>query len=209
MIRSPDDPIFSVVPKRLHRIESRGAGRRVESREQADDHRESDRSEHKPKRHKPYIVRSELLLALHVHAGSEVDDSADDPARQDSERAAKDSHCAGFGEEELLHVAVAGPDCLHDSDFAATFENRHHQRIDNSQRSHSQREAAKNAQEQIENGKESPQVARSVEKRECVVAKLLDLILDSFYLTRSSRADDKSRVVVGQWIAVAGKTNLS
>ena len=79
-----------------------------------------------------------------------VDHLPDRPAQRDSDKTAKNSHGARFGEEEFLHVAVAGANGFHDSDFAAALQNRHDQRVHNSDGSHGQGEAAEDSEEHIE-----------------------------------------------------------
>ena len=67
--------------------------------------------------------------------------------RRTPKNAAEQSHDAGFDEEKLLDVAIGGAKRFEDADFAAALEDRHHQRVDDSERGDDQREAAEDAQE--------------------------------------------------------------
>ncbi len=110
-------------------------------------------------------------LALQINVGAKVDDMADGPAQRHAHDAAQHSHGSGLGEEELLDVAITGADGFHDSNFAAALQNGHHQRIHNANRSHGQRQAAKNSQKQIEHGKELPQAAGGIQNGKGVEAQ--------------------------------------
>ena len=87
---------------------------------------------------------------LQINIGSQVDDLADGPAQRHADNAAENSHSAGFGEEKLLHISVTGADGFHDADFAAALENRHHQRIHDSDRRDGQRQAAENSEKYVQ-----------------------------------------------------------
>ena len=62
----------------------------------------------------------------------QVDDLANRPAESNSNDAAENPHGSGFGKEKFSYISVAGPDSLHNADFAASFENCHDQRVHDS-----------------------------------------------------------------------------
>src|ERR1700730_476123 len=105
-------------------------------------------------------------LTLKINADAEIDDLADGPAQHDSHNPAKDAHRSGLGEEEFSYVRIAGANRLHDADFASTFQNRHDQRIDDSDGSDCQREATENSKECVQDPKDLPQAIACVENRE-------------------------------------------
>src|SRR3569832_155983 len=149
-----DNTGCSLMAQRLHGIELRRARRRINARDQADSDRKGHREEDEPWRDIPEVFRWDLV-ALQVDVGADIDDAADRPAEQDAERAAEGAHGTRFDEEELLHVAIARANGLHDADLAAAFEDRHHQRVDDAERSDRDRERAEDAEKHIEDAEEA------------------------------------------------------
>src|SRR5258708_3383334 len=103
------------------------------------------------------------VLPLEINVGAKVNDLADGPSQNNSYDASENPHGASFCEKQFSHVPVAGPNRFHDPDLAAPFENRHHQRVYDSDGGNSQREAAKNSEKQIQHGEELSQAARCIE----------------------------------------------
>src|SRR5205085_12320523 len=126
-----------------------GAASRIEAGEEADKNREADSAQHQPQRYAPDIFAGNLL-AEQPGIGAGVDEAADAPAQQHTESAAQHAHGAGFGEEQAAHIVVAGAQRFHDADFAPTLQYRHHQRVDNPQRRHGERQRAEDAEKNIE-----------------------------------------------------------
>src|SRR5438477_2273513 len=75
------------VPQGLHWIEASGAGRWIESGEQAHHNGEPNGTAHQPPGNKPDLLRGEVLAAQ-VDVRPEVDNASDDPAQGDAERSA-------------------------------------------------------------------------------------------------------------------------
>src|ERR1039458_10642811 len=126
-----------LVAQCLHRIETRGSGRRGEFRQQTDNDGKSDRAENKPQRHGPDLCRRKIL-AFEINVRSEINEAPDRPTERDSNCTADETHSACFGEEEAAHVSITGTQGLHDSDFTSAFEDGHHQRIHDADGSHGQ-----------------------------------------------------------------------
>ena len=121
--------------------------------------------------------RAAKLDPVQVDSCAHVDGFADGESQYNAQHTSEEAHGAGFGEEQTLHVAIAGANRLHYANFAPAFQHRHHQRIDDGQRCHGQRQRAKYAEEEIEHGEEAAQALRGVEHREGTEAHLVDGVL--------------------------------
>src|SRR5271154_5874004 len=93
------------------------------------------------------------MLALEIDVRTKIDNAPDRPTESDSDRAADKAHGAGFGEEEAAHISITGAEGLHDSNFAAAFEDVHHQRVHDADGSYGQCKASEDRKERVEHGK--------------------------------------------------------
>ena len=100
------------------------------------------------------------------------------------EHAPEEAHSSGLGEEQLLHVAIAGANGFHHSNFAAALQYRHDEGVDNGERGHGKRKRAEDSQEQIQYGEKTPQAFGGVEHRERAEAHLVDGVLHALDLGR-------------------------
>src|SRR5581483_3840456 len=192
-----------LIPQGLDRIEPGGSGSGVEAGDKADDDGETDGAADQPPGNEPDLL-GRKLLALEIDVGAGVDDAADGPSEEDAERAAGEAHRRRFGEEERADVAVAGADGLHDPDFAAALEDGHDQRVDDAKRCDGEREAAEDAEEEIENREEAAQVAGGVEQREGGEAHLPGGVFHSLHGVRVLHTHDQA--LVGAALAPAHDT---
>src|SRR5580693_21840 len=122
------------------------------------------------------------MLAFQINVRAQIDDPADRPAQCNSHEPAEYTHHASFGEEQSFYIAVTGADGFHNSDLAAALENRHHQRIDDSNGGNRQGQAAEDSEKQIEHGEKLPQAAGRVHDRKSIEAHLLDCVFDRLNL---------------------------
>src|SRR2546429_85768 len=129
---------------------------------------------------------------MQVDVGAESKRAADEPSEQDTENAAKKPHDSSFDKEKLLDVAVGGAERFEDADFAAALENRHHERVDDSESGHSERQAAENAEKKIKHGKENAQAFGGVEKREGAEAKIFEFGFGGFHERRAFHANGEA-----------------
>src|SRR5262249_47338702 len=136
-----------------------------------------------------------------IDVRSEIDDAPDCPTEGYAQTAAQDAHATGLDKENPLYIAIARAHSLHDPNLAATLQNRHHQRIHDSQRCHSQRQAAEDSQEQIEKGKSQGEIARCIHNGEGVIAQLFDLVFHLGYLLALG---DAHHNIVVNLAAIAG-----
>src|SRR2546428_11160430 len=72
----------------------------------------------------------------------------------------------------MANVFVGGAQSLENADFAAALENGHDQRVDDSEGRDRKRQAAENAQQQVQNGEKAAEIAREIEQRKRRVAQL-------------------------------------
>src|SRR4029077_9624508 len=156
--QEPTHAMSLLVPQGLNRIEPGGAGRWIQAGEQADDDGERNRASYQPPGYEPDLFRSEVLAAQ-VDIRTQVDHPTDSPSQSHAQRAAQGAHHSCLGEENLLHIDTARADGFHDPNFAPPLQNRHHQRIHDSDRGDSQSQAPKDAEEQVEHGKEAAHAA--------------------------------------------------
>src|SRR5581483_2416644 len=103
-----------------------------------------NRAPNQPPRPKPYLLGWETLWEQ-VNVGAEIYAAPNDPTQFNSCQPAQRAHHSRFSEEELLDISVASAQRLHDSNFPSPLQDCHYQRIDNPNRCHSQRQAAKYA----------------------------------------------------------------
>src|SRR5579864_414659 len=165
----------SLVAQGLNGVKARSAACGVQTGQQADQYCKRDSSENQPPRDEPNLFRRKML-PLKIHVRSQINDASDGPAQRNAYEPAKYAHHAGLGEEQSFHVAVAGADGLHDSNFAAAFEDCHDERIDDSNRGDGKSQAAEDSEKQVEHGKELPQAARCVHDRKGIEPHLLDCL---------------------------------
>ena len=153
------------------------------------------------------------ILAMEIKVCAKRDRTAEKPAEQHAKNATDSAHHTRFDKEKLLDVRVGSAEGFEDANFTATFEDCHDQRVDDAERGDGQREAAKNADEEIENGEENSQGFRSVEKRKGAKSHFLDGGFKRVDLGRRFRADRERRVggFVGAGVAnnVAKVVDLS
>src|SRR5207247_1724764 len=71
---------------------------------------------------------------------------------------------------------------FHDPNFTPPLQDGHHQRVDNSQRGHRQRQTPENPQEEIEHGKEACDIAGGIHDGESAEAFVFDGIFHSGHL---------------------------
>src|SRR5580765_8198236 len=121
-------------------------------------------------------------LALQVNVRSEVYNLADRPAERDPHHATENSHGAGLGKEELFYISVAGSNRFHNPDLAATFEDRHHQSVHDSDGRHDQGEAPEDSEKRVQHFENLLQAAAGIENRECAETHFFDGILDDLNL---------------------------
>ena len=95
---------------------------------------------------------------------------------------AEDAHYASLGKEQSFYIAVTGADGFHDTDLATALEDCHHQRVDDSDGSNRQSQAAEDSEKQVEHGEKLTQATRGVDNRKGVETHLLDCVLDSLNL---------------------------
>src|SRR6185437_10345513 len=100
-----------------------------------------------------------------INIGAEIDRMADQPADEYAENSAEQAHRARLDKKQSANVAVRRAERLEHANFTAAFEDGHHQRVDDAERSHHQREAAENAEKKIEHREYQAQIAAGVEQR--------------------------------------------
>src|SRR5579863_4233580 len=122
------------------------------------------------------------MLACQVDVCPEIDEPPDHPTERDSDRTANQTHGAGLSEEKATHIRVAGPEGLHDSNFAPAFKDGHHQGIHDTDGGHGEGEASEDRKKPVEHGKELAHTASRVDDRESAESHLLDGIFDGRYL---------------------------
>ena len=137
------------------------------------------RSRHQPAtRERTRSVRAPCLL-LEVDVCADIDDLPDSPSQSHAQRPAQQAHDTRLGEEQLLDVAVTRADRLHDPDFTPPLENRHHQRVHNTDRGDGQSKAAEDAEEHVDDREEL---------RRLRVASSIEKVLNPIFLIPSSTA---------------------
>src|SRR4030088_1297461 len=99
------------------------------------------------------------VLPFQIKVGAKIDGLADGPSQSDTNEAPENPHRTRFRKEKFLHVSVTSANRLHDPDFTASLEDRHHQSVYNSDGGNSQGETSKDSQEQIQHCEELPQAA--------------------------------------------------
>src|ERR1700733_12396190 len=171
-----------LVAESLHGIESGGTPGRIEARSQTDEEGKQYGEHYQPPGDSPEMLRWKRL-PLEIDIRAQVDDLSDSPAEGDPNNAAENAHGACFCEEKSFHVAVAGSDRLHNSDFPATLENGHHQRVYDPNKSDSQCEAAEDTEKYVQHFEELLDTATGIKYRESVEAHFLDCI---FYRLHSA-----------------------
>src|SRR3954451_24925417 len=92
-----------LVPQRLNRIQLCRTGRRIQSREKADDYCKYDRAQYEPPWNRPDILRRQLLTA-HVDRSAEIDGDTDEPAKRDAGKSTEHAHRPRLGEEQTFDV---------------------------------------------------------------------------------------------------------
>src|SRR4029077_10041066 len=115
-----------LVAESLYGVEAGGANRGIETGDEADGDREYDRADYQPPGHEPDLLGREFL-AFQIDIGADVDHAADGPAQAHTQGATQQTHHPSFPEEQAPNVEVAGPDGLHNADFAAALKDGHHQ----------------------------------------------------------------------------------
>ena len=123
-------------------------------------------------------------MIAQVNAGTEVDRLTDCETQANAQQPAKQPHRAGFGEEQLLHIDIAGTDGFHYPDFSPAFQHCHHQCVDDRKGRDRQRQRSENAQEQIEHGEEATQALGRIKNRKRAEAHLANRVLYSGHFSR-------------------------
>src|SRR5579863_1014219 len=164
-----------LVAERLHGIEPSCASSGIEPRNQAYNQSEQDCASDQPPRNSPEMLWRKRL-PFEVDIRTHIDDLTNRPAQRDSHDASQHAHGACLSEEELLYVSIAGADGFHDADFAAAFENRHDQRVDDADGGDHQSETAEDSEESVEHRKELTQAAAGIENREGGESHFLDRV---------------------------------
>src|SRR5260370_5858587 len=180
-------PDSLLVAEGIDGIEFRSARCRIQARDQADEKREADGTRDEQPRYERSLHAGKLL-ALQIDIGRERERLDDKPAEQTAKHTAGEAHHASFDEEKLFYVAIGGAERLQHADFAAALENRHDQRVDDAERGDSKREAAKNSQQQIENGKKDSQAFGSVEQGERAETEIFDFLFGAINQRRRFHA---------------------
>ena len=150
-------------------IELGGTRSRIEAGGETDKDGESDGGENEPPGNGRELDGIEIL-PLEIDVGAEGERAAEQPAEEHAENSAEKTHHAGFDKEELLDVGIGGAEGFENADFAAAFEDGHHQGVDNAECGDGQSEAAENSEEKIEDRKKGAQRFGGVEQREGVKA---------------------------------------
>jgi hypothetical protein len=118
------------------------------------------------------------ILAFEIDVGAEGESATDEPAEQNAENSAEETHNTGLDKEELLNVGVGSTEGFEDANFAAAFEDGHHQSVDDAESGDGKSEAAKNSEKKIEDGEEGAEGFAGVEEREGVEAHGFDGIFE-------------------------------
>src|ERR1700682_5958700 len=120
------------VGRSCNRIEASRAGGGVESRDEADDDRESDCAKRQPPGNIRYFCARQIL-PVKVDRCSPSECLPDEPAERDTEEPAEESHGASFRKEKAAHVSVGRAQRFQDADLAPAFEDGHHQSVDDTE----------------------------------------------------------------------------
>src|ERR1035437_1262144 len=180
-------PPSSFIPQSFHWIKFGGACRRIEAGDQTYNQREDERAQHQPPGHGPECFRRQLL-PVHVNVAPGVYDLSDHPTQDDSHHSADDAHGAGFCEEQLLHIQVPRSQRLENADFAPSLEDSHYECVDDAERCHCQRQAAKDAEKEVEDSEKYLQIARGINQRKGAKSHVMDGVLHSWHIAGVSHA---------------------
>ena len=85
-------------------------------------------------------------MALQINVGAKRDGTAEQPTESHAKNSAEKAHNTGFHKEKSLHIRISRAQSLQNADFAASFENRHHQRVHDAERGDRQSQAAEDSQ---------------------------------------------------------------
>ena len=139
--------VASLVPQRLHRIQLRRTRRWIKSRRQTHQDREPNRQSHQPPRYRTKSSPAAKSCRAQINIRPEVDDLRPIAQPRKTPDAPPNNPITPASAKNSRRTSrSAAPSAFSTADFAPPLQNRHHQRVDNSERSHRQRQAAENPQ---------------------------------------------------------------
>src|SRR6266404_3057897 len=201
-----DQPLAGLlVAEGVDGIEAGGAGGGVEARDEADDEGEGDGAEGQPPGNVGNFHAGQIL-PVNIYSCAPSQRGPNQPTERDTEETAEKSHGTSFCKEKAAHIAAGCAERFENGDFAATFEDGHHQSVDDAERSDGEGEASEEAEEKIEHGEDEAETFGGVEQGKGRKTQLLDRLFDLQHVLGRTNAHGECHV--RRLCGIAGEKSL-